>query len=134
MAAFRILQESLHNIEKHARASAVKVRVVTLEVTPDQSEKVALASRHGVIQLTMRSRVDQQFVPTAGTTPLALLMPDEGVEEARGVEPVKVAAKRRTRSRKPKAAKPAKPEQPVVEILRGGRVEQRKLRPSADSN
>jgi signal transduction histidine kinase/ligand-binding sensor domain-containing protein len=28
VAAFRILQESLHNIEKHARANAVKIRVV----------------------------------------------------------------------------------------------------------
>jgi pilus assembly protein CpaB len=110
-----------------------QVQVVTLEVNPDQSERLALASRYGEIQLTMRSRVDQQTVPTAGITPIALLAPDEDAATKKEVKaPVALAAyKRRPKKAAPKAEE--KPEQPVVEILRGDRIEERKLRPTADS-
>jgi pilus assembly protein CpaC len=59
----------------------VKVQVVTLEVTPEQSERLALASQHGSIQLTMRSHIDQGVVATAGVTPLTLLAGDDGADK-----------------------------------------------------
>jgi pilus assembly protein CpaB len=123
----------------------VKVQVVTLEVDPTQSERLALASRHGVIQLTMRSRIDQDNIPTPGITPVALLAPDEGAEEEKAKEKAAAdkstqewlaARRRRRRSRPRKVAKkeePPKPAAPIVEVLRGRRIEERKLRPTADS-
>lgn len=123
----------------------VKVQVVTLEVTVDQSERLALASRHGQLLLTMRSRVDQEQVATAGITPLDLLSPDDGVER-KEKEKEKVDEKStqewlamRRRQRKEREARAAakkkekKPDAPVVEVLRGDRIEERKLRPTPDS-
>ncbi|MCC6751855.1 MAG: Flp pilus assembly protein CpaB, partial [Deltaproteobacteria bacterium] len=119
-------------------AKPVTVQVVTLEVSPDQSERLALASRHGEIQLTMRSGIDTDPVATAGVTPVALLTPDDGTAPASKPEaPQPVAAARKPSSgrKKPATSSDVKPksDQPVVEILRGDRVEERKLRPSADS-
>lgn len=114
----------------------VKVQVVTLAVSPDDSERLALASGHGTLQLTMRSRIDPDRVPTAGVTPVALLAPDEGMKDETPAPAVTVAERpRRTRPapRQKKVDEPPKPAAPVVEILRGGKVEERKLRISADS-
>lgn len=120
----------------------VAVQVVTLEVSPGESERLALASRHGDIQLIMRSRVDAGPVPTAGITPMALLSPDFGAEPlARKVAETDAApaqpAAVETPARRPYAAKraavPPKQAAPVVEILRGNKVEERRLRASFDS-
>ncbi len=123
----------------------ITVQVVTLEVTPDQAERLALASQHGEIQLTMRSRVDRESVPTSGITPDMLLAADEGAEPreaapARAPEPPPAPARRhstrRARSHRSSPAAsvtPAAPAAPVVEILRAGKVEERKLRPSSDA-
>jgi pilus assembly protein CpaB len=123
----------------------VTVQVVTLEVTPEQSERLALASEHGTIQLTMRSRVDQVEIPTAGVTPEALLASDEGaavpVPVAVAAPPAKEprSARTRRRSRRERRTKVeavevvAPPAAPEVEILRGRNIERRTLQPSADS-
>lgn len=121
----------------------VKVQVVTLEVQPDQSERLALASLYGSIQLTMRSRVDRKSVETDGVTPLALL----AVELPPIVETAPPAAKEAAAAPRPKtarrrqrvrelevavptpAAKPAAQQPPVIEILRGTtKVEERKIK------
>ena len=124
--------------------NAVKVKVVTLAVTPEQSEKLALASLHGKIQLTMRSPIDLEKSSTVGVTPLMLLMPDEGAklpeirvaeteDDTESVEPVsKKKRKKKSKEKEKEVEAPPKPEAPVVEILRGGRVEERKLRPSEE--
>jgi pilus assembly protein CpaB len=106
----------------------VKVKVVTLAVTPDQSEKLALGSQYGKIQLTIRSRIDQEEEATAGVTPLVLLSPDEGAEltTSRVREPVAVrrpASRRRAKTAEEPAKRPS-----TVEIIRGTRIEERKLR------
>jgi pilus assembly protein CpaB len=120
----------------------VAVQVVTLEVSPGESERLALASRHGDIQLIMRSRVDAGPVPTAGITPMALLSPDEGAipMARRTPEPTVAAAAPApetppTARRYPAARRSAAPQPsaPVVEILRGNKVEERRLRASFDS-
>lgn len=107
------------------------VQVVTLALTPNEAERLALASRHGVIQLTMRSRVDVDPIPTAGVTPVALLQPDENAE-IQPIEKPKVIF-RAKRKRRPEVDEAAKKPETIVEILRGGEIEERKLRPSADT-
>lgn len=47
--------------------------VVTLLVTPEQAEALALASREGKIDLTLRNTGDEGLVETFGMTPLELL-------------------------------------------------------------
>ncbi len=115
----------------------VKVKVVTLAVTPEESERLALGSQHGKIQLTMRSRVDQEEALTAGVTPVKLLSPDQGAEPE-APAPEERAQRRYPRQRKRDKEKEEeeekKPEAPVVEILRGTKVEERKLRPTGPQN
>ncbi|MGD8860480.1 MAG: Flp pilus assembly protein CpaB [Myxococcales bacterium] len=118
----------------HQGSKPVPVKVVTLGVTADESEKLALASQYGRITLTMRSRVDQKIAATAGITPLHLLQPDEGADDPQRqlVEPEKprqtLRTRRRVRRRPAPAPEEKKPAPPVVEILRGSKVEERKLR------
>jgi pilus assembly protein CpaB len=129
----------------------VPVPVVTLEVDVQQAERLALATQYGKIQLTMRSRLDTEPVETEGITPYALLTPEESpellaaqVRIAVPVPDVKVSTRRSSRSSsssrrssRSSSTKPppevVKPVAPVVEILRAGKREERKLRPSADS-
>ena len=113
-------------------AKPVKVQVVTLEVMPDESERLALASQHGKVQLTMRSRIDHETVETDGVTPLALLAPDgeAPVPPPKAGEPPPPPKVRRTYRARPDKPPVAQVEAPVVEILRGTqKVEQRKLQP-----
>lgn len=110
----------------------VQVKVVTLGVTPDQSERLALASAHGKITLTMRPRVDQSQEATIGATPTSLLTPDDEATLAQQRQPVAVLRPSRRHQPRPAVAaaeaKPAEPSAPVVEILRAGKIEERKLR------
>ncbi len=47
---------------------AVKVKVVTLEVTPEQSEKLAMAATKGKIRLALRRTGDAKIATTKGVT------------------------------------------------------------------
>ena len=49
------------------------VNAVTLEVTPDQAEKIDLARSVGTLSLVLRNQVDPQAVDTAGATKSTLL-------------------------------------------------------------
>ena len=49
------------------------VSAVTLEVTPDQAEKLDLARSVGTLSLVLRNQVDKSLVTTAGSTKKALL-------------------------------------------------------------
>lgn len=73
------------------------VNAVTLEVTPEQAEKLDLARSVGTLSLVLRNQVDPQPVQTAGATKLTLLP-----EEAKAAPPAKPAS-------------PAKPAKPVVQ-------------------
>jgi pilus assembly protein CpaB len=55
-------------------AKPIKVPVVTLLVLPEESEKLALASSHGELALTMRSGTDEEPTYTAGICPTVLMM------------------------------------------------------------
>jgi pilus assembly protein CpaB len=49
------------------------VDAVTLEVTPDQAEKIDLARSIGTLSLVLRNQVDPQAAATAGATRTTLL-------------------------------------------------------------
>lgn len=81
------------------------VDVITLEVTPDEAERLALAASEGKLQLALRNFSDTQEVFTRGVTIPALL----ASYSAGGIEgPRKVAAQ--------------KPRPLVVELVKGGKV------------
>jgi len=88
------------------------VTVVTLLVTPDESERLTLAASEGKIQLALRNPLDRETPATRGIRPAALL-------GASAVAPA-VARARLTQNQ---TAKPvpvaAGPEPVTVEIIRG---------------
>ena len=56
------------DIEKKEKSDASSVEVFTLEVTPDEAEKLTLASHEGRLQLALRNAVDTELVLTRGAT------------------------------------------------------------------
>jgi pilus assembly protein CpaB len=64
------------NIDKPKNDRDVErsVRAVTLQVTPEQAEKLALASSEGKLQLVMRNSVDQADEQTSGANKKSLLL------------------------------------------------------------
>ena len=85
----------------------LQVTVVTLLVTPDEAERLALASSEGQIHLALRNPMDKQSPATAGIRPGMML----GVASA---------ARPRAPGRGPVLAPPPPP---TVEIIRGDKRE-----------
>jgi pilus assembly protein CpaB len=83
----------------------MQVTVVTLLVTPENAEKLTLASTEGKIQLALRNPLDTAAPETAGIRPGVLL----------GIVQPKAAVVRRATP----AGQPALPIPPTIEIIRG---------------
>lgn len=58
---------------------ATRVSAVTLQVTPEQAEKLALAVSEGRLQLVMRNSTDQENAPTPGANKRSLLSGEQAV-------------------------------------------------------
>jgi pilus assembly protein CpaB len=115
-----------------ARMHANPATVATLLVSPQDSERLALAAAQGRLLLTLRSWTDSQAVNTEGAIPDELVGEPQVAVAAQkpAAEPAPArGARGRGRSRQAAAQPPVLPsEQPkkdVVEILRGDRFEQR---------
>jgi len=74
---------------KDGREAASNVRAVTLLVSPDQAEKLALATSEGRLQLVMRNYGDQEDANTQGANKRSLLT---GINAPIIVEPANSAA------------------------------------------
>ncbi|HVF56443.1 MAG TPA: Flp pilus assembly protein CpaB [Pyrinomonadaceae bacterium] len=121
---------------------AQTVRAVTLQVTPEQAEKLALASTEGKLQLVMRNSVDQGDEQTQGVDKRTLLggeraqpVPEPGSVKSEQPKPVAPAPApsfmRRQRAQvsypreetpRPapvQQAAPPAPPRPTVEIIEG---------------
>jgi pilus assembly protein CpaB len=94
-------------IQEDREGKPMSVPVVTLLVTPEQAETLALASGQGRIQLALRSSIDTAQVKTPGTRLSALL---GGT--------VRPAGRRAGGPRRTVAA--PEPDRAVVEVYRGG--------------
>ena len=105
------------------------VSAVTLEVTPDQAEKLDLARSVGTLSLVLRNQVDKSLVATAGSTKKALLNRLEPLAMVATPEnpPVKTVVKKVVVYRKAPAVKQTHKEQvevnkatyQQVEVVRG---------------
>lgn len=94
------------------------VNAVTLEVTPEQAEKIDLARSVGSLSLVLRNQVDSTPTETIGITKQQLLYGEEIPLVA--AAPVKKPVVRKPAPRRPAAApsQPA-PQRECVEIVRG---------------
>jgi pilus assembly protein CpaB len=66
---------------KNDDREAQQVKAVTLQVTPDQAEKLALASSEGKLQLVMRNAIDQGDEQTQGVDKRILLGGDRAAPQ-----------------------------------------------------
>ena len=127
------------NIDKpqNARETERAVKAVTLQVTPEQAEKLALASTEGKLQLVMRNSVDQADETTTGANKRSLLTgeravmhPEPGSNAAPKAAPSSTyrrpAARPVVRDNTSAAAKvtaPPPPSRPTVEVIKGAKKE-----------
>src|SRR5450432_532566 len=116
-----------------ARMHASPATVATLLVSPQDSERLALASQEGRLVLTLRSWTDSLPATTSGAMDDALIAEPLAVGgKPEGATPPRapVAARRGRGGRQVTGASPAgaqsdAPKRDTVEILRGDRYEQR---------
>ncbi|MGH7525150.1 MAG: Flp pilus assembly protein CpaB [Gemmatimonadales bacterium] len=94
-----------HSIQQDKDGKPQEVPVVTLLVTPEQAETLALAASQGRIQLALRNTMDTANVQTSGTRVSALMSPPSGRS------PRRAAAVR---------ASVPEPNSTTVEVYRGG--------------
>jgi len=103
------------------------VDVVTLEVTPEEAEKLALAATEGKILLTLRNFSDSEDVMTKGMTIPVLLASYSGYSPVSETKPVATVSTRRPASSKTpthvmeKKAESEKQKPFIVEVIKGGK-------------
>jgi pilus assembly protein CpaB len=119
------------NIDKpENEREANSVKAVTLQVTPEQAEKLALAATEGKLQLVMRSQIDQGNEETPGVNKRNLLngdkatpVPDPGALKSEQPKTDAKPAVRRSSAVKPAATAPAPQPTPrtQVEMIEGAK-------------
>ncbi|MBF6571211.1 MAG: Flp pilus assembly protein CpaB [Candidatus Binataceae bacterium] len=102
---------------EHSKDQPQVVKVVTMLVTPEQAERLALASREGSLHLVMRAYSDQQIVATRGAS-LADLIGTMGNQNDRLGAATRPIANLRHAYRAPQ------PPPIRVEVLRNGKDSQ----------
>jgi pilus assembly protein CpaB len=102
------------------------VSTVTLEVEPQQAEKIDLARHIGTLSLVLRNPLDQRTISTSGAYREALLPEDERVAPATSTDtakPVMVIVKTKAATGAPKLMPntSASPDKSAlqVEVIRG---------------
>ena len=108
------------DVEKSGnREKPTQVDVITLEVTPEEGEKLALASTEGKLQLALRNSADTADVITKGTTFPVLLgsysSAGQTSKEEQPVRPKKQAPKKQV-------VEPAPRPTVSVELVKGGTI------------
>lgn len=92
------------------------VNAVTLELTPDQAEKLDLARSVGTLSLVLRNQIDRNEVDTRGIMKRQLLTGDTvQIEPTKQPEPAKPKAVYRTQP----AAAPSEKKTEKVEVIKG---------------
>lgn len=129
-------------VERGDDGKPIHATTATLEVKPEEAERLAIAANQGSIQLVLRGYADRDSIKTTGATSADVLTQ---LRSARGVvepppkprpAPVRRVVSRSARATPPptpapvqQAAviRPPRPESLAVQIYRGNRVSQQKF-------
>lgn len=117
------------NIDKpQDQREANSVKAVTLLVTPEQAEKLALATSEGKLQLVMRNSIDQGDEQTTGINKRALLggerampQPEPGALKSEQAKPNSKPVSRPRVESKPAADNSPAPPRASVEMIEGAK-------------
>jgi pilus assembly protein CpaB len=115
------------NIDKpEDQREANSVKAVTLLVTPEQAEKLALAASEGKLQLVMRNSIDQGDEQTTGINKRALLGGERAVPapepgSLKSEQPPRPAARPARTEPKPVAQPVSAPPRASVEMIEGAK-------------
>ena len=96
------------------------VNAVTLEVTPDQAEKIDLARSVGSLSLVLRNQIDSAPVSTVGIYKKDLLKNAAETKPIVETAPVSTAETKSVVKKKVYRKPPVKAGQETVEVIRGG--------------
>ena len=113
LANVQVLTAGTRMEQDQSDGKPVQVTVVTMSVTPEQAERLALASTEGKIQLALRNPLDQSAPATPGMRPAVLL----GM--AKGPAPAQTTASRAKPGQAVTVASTTQAVVPTVEIIRG---------------
>lgn len=105
-------------LERNAAGEPQSTPVITLLVSPDDAQKLTLASSQGHIQLSLRNPVDTKKVDIASMKATGLY---------KNVIPVAVPTPHPKAVRTTKAPTPAPPDPYKVEVIRGNKVDETKF-------
>jgi len=107
----------------------VTVNTVTLSLTPEDSEKLALAGNDGIIQLVMRNFADNVVVMTGGSNKGRLLSSYRNAPLVPEAAPAKGDKPRRVSRKAPSPAASAPPPKQAytVEVIKGNKRTEEKL-------
>jgi pilus assembly protein CpaB len=120
-------------IEKNEKGEPMPVDVYTLEVSPKQSEKVALAASEGRLQFALRGVTDSEDLLTKGVTVPELLAYQRWSEQHKIASKNRVDSNKKARSKGAirKTSKKKKKWTPrgsvTVEIIKGTKIKKKKF-------
>jgi pilus assembly protein CpaB len=98
----------------------MQVTVVTMLVTPEQAERLALASTEGKIQLALRNPLDQGAPVTPGIKPAVLMGAVRGpMPQQRAATGSSTSGASKNKPGQPVTMESYAPAMPTVEIIRG---------------
>ena len=132
----RVLANAQNMDKPKDEREATSVKAVTLQVTPEQAEKLALAANEGKLQLIMRNSIDQGDTQTTGINKRSLLtgeranpLPEPGSLKSEQPEAKPAPAPRRVRAEPapvqpaPQVTAPQPPPPPrnSIEMIQGGK-------------
>jgi len=101
-------------IQKNEKGDPAPIDVYTLEVTPEEGEKLALSASEGKLQFALRNMMDSEKVSTTGAT-----IP-QTLASLKQAEPVKLVSS--------KKSKVWKPQTMSVEIIKGDKLDRKSIK------
>jgi pilus assembly protein CpaB len=110
------------SLDRNTSADAQTAPVITLAVSPDDAQKLALVSQEGRIQLSLRNPLDTKRGGIGATRTSSLYLGDKPA--------VAIDPKPRVRKVVAKVAAPGPPAPYTVEMIRGSKLEEKKLEPA----
>ncbi len=121
--------------KKGREEKATPVDVITLEVTPEEAEKIALATQEGKISLALRKHGDSNEVLTTGQTAMGLINSYAKSKTEATTKPVsnipRIGPPKRqfipAKEGKKEVKNDAKPKPIMIEIMRGTKVTEVKV-------